>query len=227
MENNFENKITVTGTATITNEYALYGKNFVEFRVKSYRLSGTPDTIPVVCLKERMPESLIEDMTLPGVTTKRGYVRVTGQVRTRNEYTATEGRTKLIIYVYADTVELEEQNTQDTNELTIEGVICKTPVHRITPTHKNITDLLIAVNNNSRSYYIPCISFNNTAKNVAQLNVGDKIKLSGRFQSRTYQKNSDTGTEFKVAFEICMYKYEKVNSDGNVDSDIDLFDLPM
>lgn len=40
----------------------------------------------------------------------------------------------------------------------------------------------------NKSDYIPCIAWGRNARFVAKLNVGDRIKIWGRTQSRTYQK---------------------------------------
>lgn len=53
----------------------------------------------------------------------------------------------------------EEIDTlKNTNELKIEGFICKPPVYRVTPLGREITDILVAVNRAfGKSDYIPCI----------------------------------------------------------------------
>ena len=48
--------------------------------------------------------------------------------------------------------------------------------------------MFIAVNRNKSSYYFPCILWGDTAEIAKKLEVGEKVKLIGRIQSRKYIK---------------------------------------
>jgi hypothetical protein len=72
---------------------------------------------------------------------------------------------------------------------TFHGYICKEPIYRTTPFNREISDVLIAVNRAyNKSDYIPCIAWGRNARFVKNLKVGDFITISGRIQSREYQK---------------------------------------
>ena len=103
----------------------------------------------------------------------------------------------------------------DKNEIYLDGFICKPPVYRITPFGREITDILLAVNRiHNKSDYIPCIAWGRNAKFASNLNVGDRIRISGRIQSRNYQKKLDDETEItKTAFEISVAKLELVKDE--------------
>ena len=69
------------------------------------------------------------------------------------------------------------------------GALCKAPSYRTTPFGREIADLMLAVNRSyGKSDYIPCITWGRTARYAANLKIGDKVQLVGRFQSRNYQK---------------------------------------
>ncbi|MCL2415649.1 MAG: single-stranded DNA-binding protein, partial [Defluviitaleaceae bacterium] len=63
----------------------------------------------------------------------------------------------------------------------------------------------------NKSDYIPCIVWGRNARFGSKLNVGDRIKIWGRMQSRIYQKKQDDG-EFieKTAYEVSVSKLEMV-----------------
>lgn len=99
------------------------------------------------------------------------------------------------------------------NEIILNGFICKPPVYRTTPFGREIADILLAVNrSHNKSDYIPCIAWGRNAKYAGTLSVGDNITVSGRIQSREYQKRlSDEETVTKTAYEVSVSKIEKIN----------------
>lgn len=81
---------------------------------------------------------------------------------------------------------------------------------------RHITDFLIAVNRPyEKSDYIPCIAWSRVAQWVSELEIGNRIKLYGRVQSREYLKryspNSEAG-EFREAYEISVIQIQKVEN---------------
>ncbi|MBQ9604726.1 MAG: single-stranded DNA-binding protein, partial [Firmicutes bacterium] len=66
------------------------------------------------------------------------------------------------------------------------------------------------------SDYIPCICWGRNAVFADSLNIGDNIKISGRMQSRVYQKKlSETEIIEKTAYEVSVSKIELLNIDEN------------
>ena len=67
-------------------------------------------------------------------------------------------------------------------------------------------DMLIAVNRAyNKSDYLPCIAWGRNARFTGDLNVGDKVELSGRIQSREYIKKIDMdNAETKTAYEVSV-----------------------
>ena len=87
--------------------------------------------------------------------------------------------------------------------------MCKEPVYRTTPFGREITDILLAVNRtHNKSDYIPCIAWGRNAKFAQRLSVGDNIVITGRMQSREYQKKLEDDIITKTAYEISISKIE-------------------
>ena len=120
-------------------------------------------------------------------------VQINGQYRSYNNQSS--GRSKLVLMVFAREIEITEKMTIDNaNEIFLEGFVCKKPNYRKTPFGREISDLLIAVNRAyNKSDYIPCIAWGRNAKYCESFNVGDRIKVAGRVQSRKYEKKFENG----------------------------------
>jgi len=110
----------------------------------------------------------------------------------------------------------------DYNEIDIVGYVCKEPVYRTTPFNREICDVLIAVNRGyNKSDYIPCIAWGRNARFVKNFTVGDKVAVSGRIQSRTYQKKLESGEILmKTAYEVSLSKVCLENENNMVKKDI-------
>ena len=87
----------------------------------------------------------------------------------------------------------------------------------------------IAVNRAyNKSDYIPCIAWGRNARFVQNLGVGDRIAVSGRIQSREYQKKlSDTDVKIMTAYEVSVSKLAAFDAgeDFDIDSEFDLYSL--
>ena len=104
--------------------------------------------------------------------------------------------------------------TKNPNSIVLSGYICKPPVYRTTPFNREIADLLVAVNRAyNKSDYIPCIAWGRNARFVRNLQVGDRIALSGRIQSREYQKKlSEYEVKTMTAYEVSISKLAAFDS---------------
>ena len=90
------------------------------------------------------------------------------------------------------------------NHIDLDGYVCKEPVYRKTPLGREIADLLIAVNRAyGKSDYIPCITWGRNARFASTLEVGQRVQLQGRIQSREYVKKiSEDNLERHTAYEL-------------------------
>lgn len=161
-----------------------HGDTIYEGILAVKRHSGTDDLLPI-----SIPAELVGSVT--DVTRLYGrHLHMVGEMRSFNKNMADKGRhfTTILIREIADADQAE-----DDNRVELEGVICKRPVYRETPFGRKICDIMLAVNHGHRSSYIPCIFWGKTAAMVAMQDVGTTIMVSGRYQSREYQKVLDIG----------------------------------
>ena len=80
----------------------------------------------------------------------------------------------------------------------------------------------------NKSDYIPCIAWGRNARFVKNLTVGDKIAISGRIQSREYQKKlSETEVKTMTAYEVSVSKLAAFDSaeDFDIDSEFDTYSI--
>ena len=189
--------------------HEVYGEGFYNFAIEAPRLSEISDSLPVT-----ISERLIDSMDLKAGT----LVDINGQVRSYNNYMQEANKNRLIITVFAREIAvLSEDNliNKNPNSVYLNGFICKKPVFRQTPFGREIADILLAVNRSyNKSDYVPCICWGRNAKFASSLEVSDNVKISGRLQSRIYQKKYEDGTvEDKTAYEISVSKIEFVEKD--------------
>lgn len=204
------NSVNVTGKILSGLEFSheLYGEQFFNFTLKVPRLSDVTDILPVT----------ISNRLFEGMNLETGIrVRIEGQLRSYNRQSL-DGKNKLILTIFARDIIIidEEEFVKNPNEIFLDGFICKHPVYRTTPFGREIADMLIAVNRSyNKSDYIPVIAWGRNARFCEKLNVGDRIRLWGRVQSREYQKKrGDNEVETHIAYEVSITKMEKVDNEG-------------
>ena len=194
-----------------TFSHEIYGESFYLFNLEVPRLSGNEDIIPIT-----ISERLIANFDL-SIGRK---VVVEGQFRSYNSYE--NERNRLVLTVFAkDIMEYnenpEEQKEKISNEVVLNGYICKKPIYRQTPFGREIADILLAVNRAyNKSDYIPCIAWGRNARFCENIPVGTEVKIVGRVQSRTYEKKYDDGrVETKVAYEVSVSSLEVIDKKEN------------
>lgn len=163
------------------------------------RLSELSDIIPLM-----VSERLV-DVTENCVGR---LVETSGQFRSYNRH---EGlKNKLVLSVFVREWEFVDENPEagKTNQIYLDGFICKAPIYRKTPLGREIADLLIAVNRPyGKSDYIPCIAWGRNARFAEGMEVGTRLQIEGRIQSREYQKQiSDDEYETRTAYEVSVSK---------------------
>jgi len=205
------NLVTMVGTAIteMTFSHDIYGEGFYKFDLEVARLSQIADILPV---------TVSERLTDPGLIQPGNHVHISGQIRSYNNYSHENSKSKLILTLFAREIYQQSENddlnsSQHINEVYLDGFICKPPIYRTTPFGREIADLLLAVNRSyGKSDYIPCIAWGRNARFAAKLQTGDRVRLWGRMQSRSYQKKLESGdVSERVAFEISISKMEQPN----------------
>ena len=201
MENN---KVSVIGTivSDFTFSHAVFGEGFYLLDLSVSRLSEQADVIPLM-ISERL---LSVDEDYRGCT-----IEAIGQFRSYNRHEGSKNR--LVLSVFVREVRFMEEFTDytKTNQIFLDGYICKEPIYRKTPLGREIADLLVAVNRPyGKSDYIPCIAWGRNARYASGFAVGTRILIWGRVQSREYTKRiSETECEKRVAYEVSVSKLER------------------
>ena len=130
------------------------------------RLSEQADVIPLMVSERLM------DVT-------RDYrgctIEADGQFRSYNRHEGVKNR--LVLSVFVREVQFLEEFTDytKTNQIFLDGYICKEPIYRKTPLGREIADLLVAVNRPyGKSDYIPCIAWGRNARFASGFFRGDQ-----------------------------------------------------
>lgn len=158
--------------------------------IRTKRLSGTVDVLPVL------------------IDSTKGYeegrkLEIHGKIKTFND-----ANKKLHVVIQADDVKTTDKLDMDT--VVLEGYICRKPNLRETPFGREISDLIIAVEGSGKNDYIPCITWGKDARKAAFFDVGTKVMITGRLQSRTYTKRTETASEERTAYEVSVETINKV-----------------
>ena len=110
--------------------------------------------------------------------------------------------------------EMPEEQSKS-NQIFLDGFVCKPPIYRKTPLGREIADILVAVNRPyGKSDYIPCIAWGRNARFAGGLEVGSHLQVSGRVQSREYTKKiGEDEVERRVAYEVSVSKIDLVEDE--------------
>lgn len=167
-----------------------HGRKFYKFYLNVPRLSGAVDTLPV----------LVEEGVWNAVDLSGGeMLTVTGQIRSHN--VRSDGRRKLLIFVFAASIVAEDG--EPINDVVLEGPLCREPTYRRTPLGREICDVMLAVPRAfRRADYLPCILWGRTAQDASRCHTRDVLRILGRLQSRLYTKVTEEGCEERTAYEI-------------------------
>lgn len=197
------NQVSIMGkiASDFTFSHQVFGEGFYTLELVVKRLSDSEDRIPLM-----VSERLI-DVTQ---NYEGEYIQVQGQFRSYNRHEEKKNRLVLSVFVRELSFVDEIDDSMITNQIFLDGYICKPPVYRKTPLGREIADLLLAVNRPyGKSDYIPCICWGRNARYASAFEVGGHVLIWGRIQSRDYMKKvSETESEKRTAYEISVSKLE-------------------
>ena len=171
------------------------GEKFYTSIVDVERKSGVIDKVPIM-VSERLAD--VRD------SWKGERVYIYGQFRSYNKHDGE--RRHLILHLFAREFFCIDDIGHDDNSIELDGFICKEPIYRKTPYGREICDILLAVNRPyGKSDYIPCICWGRNARFASGLEVGTRLKVQGRIQSREYFKEISEGySERRTAYEVSL-----------------------
>ena len=197
------NQVIIAGeiVSGFTYSHEVYGEGFYMVEVAVNRLSNYADYIPVMVSERLM------DVT---ENYEGQYISVVGQFRSYNRHE--EKKNRLVLSVFAREIEFTGEPGEDvkSNQIFLDGYICKEPIYRKTPLGREIADLLIAVKRSyGKSDYIPSICWGRNARYAAGFAVGEHVQIWGRIQSREYVKKlNEFETEKRIAYEVSVSKID-------------------
>lgn len=197
------NQVSIMGkiASGFTFSHQVYGEGFYLVDLLVKRLSDSEDRIPLM-VSERLVD-VTQDY-------EGEYIMVQGQFRSYNRHEEKKNRLVLSVFVRELSFVEEADDSIKTNQIFLDGYICKPPVYRKTPLGREIADLLLAVNRPyGKSDYIPCICWGRNARYASAFEVGGHVLLWGRIQSREYiKKLNENQTEKRTAYEVSVSKLE-------------------
>lgn len=198
------NKVMLAGKIVAPLKFQMEHKGEAFYRtiLQVNRQSGQCDLIPL-----RLSERLLDDTK----NYEGQLVCVTGQFRSYNNHE--QIKTRLLLHAFVKELNLlnSVEEAGSMNEILLHGFLCKPPVYRKTPLGREITDVLLAVNREyGRTDYIPCIVWGRNARFVSRLKVGNQVQVTGRIQSRVYEKIKGNETVKKRAYEVSIFQITKV-----------------
>lgn len=187
--------------SSFTFSHQVFGEGFYLVDILVKRLSDSEDRIPLM-VSERLVD-VTQDY-------EGEYIMVQGQFRSYNRHEEKKNRLVLSVFVRELSFVEEADDSIKTNQIFLDGYICKPPVYRKTPLGREIADLLLAVNRPyGKSDYIPCICWGRNARYASAFEVGGHVLLWGRIQSREYiKKLGENETEKRTAYEVSVSKLE-------------------
>ncbi len=205
------NIVTLIGkiVSDYTFSHEMYGECFYTFKIETSRLSETTDILPITISERLIDKNLFKIGAL---------IEINGQIRSYNNIV--DGKNHLVLTVFVKDINFNLDLNKNPNQVSLNGYVCKPPVYRKTPFGREIADVLLAVNRSyNKSDYIPCIIWGRNAKFANNLEVGNNIKISGRMQSRNYQKKLDNGDILeKTAYEISVSKLEVLENNKELEN---------
>lgn len=188
------NKIRLSGLVVTEPifDHESHGREFYEFFLSVSRDSGVCDILKCMVRDNCVNHVHVgEEITIDGDL--RVYTKYKNDIVEKNAY----------VYV----LQAREYVGHDENLVELEGVIANPPVYRKNPRGKDIAYLLVANYRDriERADYIHCVTWYENAVQCANLQTGSMVSLIGRFQSRTYIKKYEDGTELeKTTYEVAV-----------------------
>ena len=205
------NRVCIIGeiVSEFTFSHEVFGEGFYIANVSVNRLSDMVDVIPL----------MISERLIDVTKDYRGMkIEVAGQFRSYNRHEGTKNKLVLSIFVrelrFLEDDEMPEEQSKS-NQIFLDGFVCKPPIYRKTPLGREIADVLVAVNRPyGKSDYIPCIAWGRNARFAGGLEVGSHLQVSGRVQSREYTKKiGEEEVERRVAYEVSVSKIDLVEDE--------------
>lgn len=184
---------------------------FYKTKVRVKRLSGTEDLIPII-----VSDSLIKPEMLKKPL-KGKWVEIAGQFRSHIKLDEV-GKRHLELFLFVTRIDIYENEYDLKEKLTpniiyLDGYVHEPPTYRVTPSGKQVTDLTILLKRPyDKTDQIPCIAWDKAAQLSKEFEVGSRVQLYGRIQSREYLKrySQNLKEEYKEDYKVSVIRIQKV-----------------
>ena len=214
----YSNLVEVEGFVSKGPEYhhSTHGEDIYLFELSVLRSNKTSnDVLPIEISSRAVDISRIHTNDI---------VRIFGQFRSFNKVDRDSGKVSLQLSIFVRDIDwITEEECSFKNQISLYGYICKNPTYRVTPSGREISDVILAVNRiYGRSDYIPCIAWSRNARFVSGLPVGTLLEIKGRIQSRVYRKKIANTNEYieNTVYEVSVSSLSKVDGDESESTDI-------
>lgn len=176
----------------VTFSHAVNDTALFRFTLAVIRRSGVFDLLPVTCAAQQGMEHWADGAPL----------FLEGQLRAYRHVLA-GGGCRVLLTAFAKHI-LPAEQPESENSVLLTGQLVRRPVYRQTPAGREIADLLLSVPRAfGREDFLPVIAWGRLARFAAVQEAGTRLFITGRFQSRLYQKRLPDGTAAeKTAYEV-------------------------
>lgn len=171
------------------------GERMYKGKIRVRRGSGVEDILPVMLGEYTLARRL--DVLKAGTR-----VWVSGEIRTYDK--GVNGRARHMVFA-------RKLNTEpvgeDRNIVHLTGTICRQMSKMVTPRGREKCEFIAAVNMRNRCAYVPCIAWSRMSDFANALEVGEKVEMQGRLQSRDYIKRRQDGSEeTRTVYELSLQR---------------------
>lgn len=139
-------------------------------------------------------------------------VALKGNIRTFTDRLEDRNVVQQYVFTYFDEPKFSSETA--TNEVIIDGEICKLNDMQILSNGKHLIRFVILnkieKSNTSLNSYIHCVAFGRLAKIVSTFKVGDNVVINGEMHSHTYKKAiSEDNFELRLSHEVFVTDINK------------------
>lgn len=148
-------------------------------------------------------------------------IELTGNIRSYSQkIDENKNKVSLYVFTYFDLPSTDIENFADiTNEVILDGRICKIDSLRITQNGKANLHFVIANNiissdgSQKLNNYIPCVVWGRLAYKLQDLAISTKVQVKGELHSRTYKKTLENGElDIRTAHELVIQDLEVLDA---------------
>lgn len=188
----------------IQRSHSINGINFDKAQLLIRRPDGYEDIINLIF------------KSLTNKYQENDFISIHGNIRSYS-YKQDNNTNRVTIYVFTY-FDIPEDITTS-NKVSLDGRICKINNLRNTKDGGSNIHFIIANNISTKGTrrldsYIPCIAWNNLAKEISKYPVNTKIELTGELHSREHiKKLLNDEKEIRLAHELVVHEFKVVNDE--------------